>query len=324
MPLPLVLGGISLFGFDAPEEFGPIGGKQVVVKHEFPGGLITQQEMGGFPEPIKWKGTLLGASAMTELMALDQIRASGQDTTLSWGPFQWLGKVTEFAGHAKHAFLIPYEITFEPAQDLGAGIVPKTGLPLSAQDNADLSASVTAITLMVSGLTDNALAFPASLVTPANALLDAVSVGLLNGDGTVAGLLPADVSAINSAAVTAQDAALAVMNGTDPADSCVACDFWSQASTIASIVPSSKSTVAQFVAVNPNLFQIAAQYYGDATLWILIAEASRITEGPQAGSLLPYDDPQPTGVFLITVPPAPSATGKCGCQTNAPSNYASY
>ena len=291
MSLPLVLGGIPLFSFDAPEQFGPIGGKQIAVKHEFPGGITTQQEIGGFPEPIKWKGTLTGAGAMAALQALDQIRVSGQDTTLSWGPFAWTGKLTNFAGHAKHAFLIPYEATFDPTQDLGAGVTPLAGPASYAQDDIDLGTSTGAIVGLMDGTATGGLAFPDALAGPANALLTAVSTGLANGNNTVNGLLSADVIAIAAAAAAAQAAALPIMDasGGTP-DAYVAAEFWARAGNIASIIPSIKKAIAQITVVNPNLFAVAAQYYGDATLWEGIAEANGLV------------DPQPRGIFTLSIP----------------------
>ena len=55
---------------------------------------------------------------------------------------------------------------------------------------------------------------------------------------------------------------------------------------------------AQTVTVaGGNLFALAAKYLGDATQWIRIAQANRLT------------DPVLTGVVTLTIPPVNAAAG---------------
>lgn len=46
--------------------------------------------------------------------------------------------------------------------------------------------------------------------------------------------------------------------------------------------------------INPNLFKIAVQYYGDPTLWYVIAQANQLT------------DPYYTGIYSLLIPPKPA------------------
>lgn len=55
------------------------------------------------------------------------------------------------------------------------------------------------------------------------------------------------------------------------------------------------SPAAQSVTfINPNLYRVAVQYYGDANLWTVIASANNLT------------DPNLTGMYTLLIPPKPS------------------
>jgi len=285
MGLALTLGGVQFQDFEIPEDFGPLGGKQVVVTHEFPGGLITQQEFGAFPIPVSWKGYLTGANAFDRQQTLDQIRVAGDDVQLAYGRYVWLGKVTEFEAKAKHQYLVPYTIKFEPSQDLsGAGGTMGAG-PDSDLELSDETAGVNDVADGASGLT-----LPAPLSDPATALTAAVQTALSNGNGTVAGISTADAATVQAAVAAAQAAALPLISSADPTQSSPASDLYAYATNIGATVATPTSPQVQFQAINPNLFSIAVQYFKDATKWQDIADASGLA------------DPQPIGSFTITVP----------------------
>jgi hypothetical protein len=283
--LSLTLGGVTFGALEIPEKFGPLGGKQVVVKHEYPGGYITQDDLGAFPVTLSWSGIITGASAMARVQQIDRMRAQGADVTLSYGPFAWLGKIAQFLPEASHQWLIPYKITFEPSQDLsGVGVIP--GAAQSAEQA--LSTQDMEFDDVVSG--DDGLDLPAPLVTPAANLDSAVQAGLTNGDGTVAGIQPADVAAISTAIAVVQTVAGPLIAGVDATQASPALDLVARATAIGAIVASPKAPVRYLLLINPNLFSLAAQFLGDPALWGQIATASGLS------------DPQPVGQFTITIP----------------------
>lgn len=286
MSLFLILGNVVLSGFEVPSEIGDLGGRQSLVKHEFPGGLITITPLGAFPHPVSWSGILTGADAFDRSQKLDRIRAVGNEVTLSYGQFAWRGYVSAFSARPRHQWYVPYTVTFEPTLDLsGVGTVPFS--PFDA--DTLMSLQVTAVDDLISAV--DGLALPVPLSVGANALLDAVSLGLLNGDGTVAGIDTTDAQAINAAALALEATCLPYSLGTDPTTASPALDLSVRATAINQIVGNPASGVRLVQAINPNLFALAQQFYGNATQWTQIATASGLPP-----------DPQPIGSFTLTVP----------------------
>lgn len=287
MSLALILDSVEFHRFEVPEDFGPIGGKQTIVTHEFPGGLITQQELGAFPTPIKWSGYLTGGQAFNRQQAIDQIRVTGQDVQLTYGRYAWLGKVTEFEARAKHKYLVPYSITFEPSQDLSGAAGLVSGGGFSA--DTELAGETGGLGDVIGG--SFGLSLPDVLSDPASALTSALAFGLSNGNGTVAGISFDDATAIQAAVFTAQTSAQLLLASDDPTIASPASDFYAYASNIGATIASPFAPqVVLPQQINPNLFQLAVQYFGDATKWQDIANASGLA------------DPQPIGTFNITIP----------------------
>lgn len=281
----LVLGDVVFDALEIPQKFGPLGGKQVVVRHEFPGGLITQDDLGAFPLPLSWSGILTGTDAMARVQEIDRMRAQGVDVTLSYGPFAWLGKISEFLPEASHQWLIPYKITFDPSQDLsGVGLIPGPG---QSAEQA-LATQGMALDDVVNG--DDGLALPGSLAGPSADLDSAVQQGLLNGNGTVAGIGAADSLAISAAIAAVQIATAPLIAGADATAASPAADLAARAAALGVIVASPRAPARYLLLINPNLFSLAAQFLGDAGLWGDIAAASGLS------------DPQPIGQFTITIP----------------------
>lgn len=281
------LGDVSFYDWEIPEDFGPLGGKQVIHRHEFPGGQITQTAFGNFPEPITFKGYLTGPNALSRQQQIDAIRSAGEDVTLTYGGYSWTGKVSQFQARAKHQFLVPYELTFLPSADLsGTG-----GQPIDDfTSDGVLSDESSGLSTVADGT--SGLDLPDSLTTPVANLQSALQTALLNGDGTVAGIQPSDATNVQNAAQAVQDAAAPLIAGSDATQAAPAIAAAAWASTIATTVANAPSSAVILNAViNPNFFLLAAQYLGDATLWQEITNASGLSP-----------DPQPIGQFQVTIP----------------------
>ena len=288
MTLFLQIDDVIMSGLEIPEQlFGP-GGTQSIVKHEFPGGLITITPLGAFPHAVKWSGLMTGADAFDRAQILDRKRTLGNEVVLSYGPFSWSGVITSFKADPKHQWLVPYDIMFEPAVDLsGIGTVPGGGESLESQ----LSGALGDISDLADG--SDGLDMPAALVTPANALVTLVGGALLNGNGTVAGISTTDSLACIAASSALVALCLPYALGSDPTQASPALDLSAQASLVSFILNAVNIGTTQVRAINPNLFQVAQQYYGDPTRWTDVAMASG----------LPLD-PQPIGEFVLQVPAA--------------------
>jgi hypothetical protein len=286
MTLYLTIDDVVLSGFEIPEQLDGVGGTQSIVKHEFPGGIITLTPLGAFPHTIKWSGLMSGADAFARAQILDRKRALGDEVILSYGPFSWSGLISDFTAKPKHQFLVPYEITFEPDVDLsGIGAIPLGAISLEAQ----LGTALGAIGSIVDG--DDGLTLPSPLVIGADVLTAAVNAALLDGNGTVAGMSTADSSACIAAAAALGALCLPYSLGTDPTQASPALNLSTQSSIVDFIINSVNAGATQVRTINPNLFNVAAAYLGDATRWAEIATASG----------LPMD-PQPIGEFVLQVP----------------------
>jgi hypothetical protein len=286
MPLNLILGDVIFYSLELPEQIGPLGGTQTLVVHEFPGGAKTVDSLGAFPNTLSWKGIFTGATAFARAFQVDRMRALGLEVLLTYGPQAFVGKIDKFDYNPKHQHFIPYTVSFEPIEDL-SGIGAVSLFPPSI-DQA-LSAVVTEFNDVVAG--DDGLPLPFVLDADAVAVTTAVSIGLLNGNGTVAGISATDEAAIVLEAYLLEQAAAPLIAGTDPTQASPALDISAQAACMAAIVASTTAPARQFNMVNPNLFVVAAMYLGDSSLWQQIAAASGLPP-----------DPQPIGMFLIVVP----------------------
>ena len=138
---------------------------------------------------------------------------------------------------------------------------------------------------------DDGISLPPTLSGPSSDLSGSVDSGLLDGDGTVDGISTADASTINASVLEVQTAATPLIAGIDPLAASAALDLSARAACIAAIVASPQAPARQLRMINPNLFAVAAQYFGDSTLWEKIAVASGLPP-----------DPQPIGAFTIVVP----------------------
>lgn len=284
---PLILDDIIFQAFEIPEKFGPLGGIQSIAKHDFPGGARTIQRFGAFPEDVVWTGILTGPTAGDREQALDRKRVSGQLVTLTFGRWSWSGYVTKFLAEIQNQFFIPYHMTFTPLQDL-------SGIATNPQGTTSAQATLAQDQSALGSTTNPSTAvqpLPAAMTPPVTAMQTSLSTGLLDGGGVISAIPAADLVAISVAndAVQATGAPILVLPNAHRSSPTLDAMNYSQASV--NTINSINQPIATINVINPNLFQIAQQYYGDAALWIKIANANNI------GS-----DPQPIGTFALVIP----------------------
>lgn len=288
MALQLTIGEVLFDQFEIPERL-PISWKQARAVNEFPGGTRTIYALGSFPKPMRWGGYLLGANAFARVAAMERLCAAGLSVEMDYGPFAWLGLVTDFIFNVEHQWKIGYMVEFEPSVDLsGIGVVP----PLVSTAE-QLLAFALSVYDAIEGGTETGIALPYQLGTAAAGVDTAVAAGLLDASGVVAAMSSGDVSGITTAVATVLEDAAPIIAGTDAVAASSALDLSSWAAKVGAIaaLPNPVSRVLNGI-VNPNLFALAAQYLGDAQAWQAIANASGISP----------PDPMPTGIFTIVVP----------------------
>ena len=72
----LTLGGINFDGFSTPSHMGA-GGKQSMVVHKLPGGNRVIDTLGPDDDNISWSGEFFSNDALSNVLALDGLRAAG-------------------------------------------------------------------------------------------------------------------------------------------------------------------------------------------------------------------------------------------------------
>ena len=292
MYVPLILGN---FQFDeteleVPETMGDLGGVQNVAQHDFPGGTRTHQSFGFFPEPIEWKARFTGPNASNRSEQVKRILVAGQEVQLSFGDRAWLGRLIKFSPAVRNQWLFDYELIFWPRQDISSGTPQPVGF---SGASTLMSLNALAIQSMIDAADAGGLyANIASIVgVPVTTLLAAVSVGLVNAQGNTFALQAADQLAIGSAASTVLTACAPLQLSASPTISSPASDLASYVAVLNTLATASQQPQWQVNVTNPNLAVLAAQYYGDCTLWKTIATYNGLA------------DPQPIGNFEILIPP---------------------
>lgn len=287
MAIALTIGTVTFEQFEIPSRF-PIAWKQSTAVNEFPGGTRTIYPLGSFPKPMKWQGWLTGANAFSRMATLARLDATGLEVELAYGPWAWLGVVTDFEADVEHQFKISYTIEFEPSVDLsGVGVVA----PPAATAEQLLSGTLSALDAVEESA--SGLALPSTLTAPTAAVDTAVSTGLLQANGVVAAMTAASVAAIAAASASVVIAAAPLIAGIDATEASPAIDAAAYSIGVAAITAQPNGAGRQLQGVvNPNLFMLAAQYLGDAALWLSIATASGISP----------PDPLPTGIYTLTIP----------------------
>lgn len=292
MATALTLGSVFFDTFEVPQNLSDLGGVQQVATHSYPGGYQTQQAFGAFPSPITWSGKLTGTTAMFRKNEIDRLRVAGREVGLSFGDKFLLGIVTACRINVHHEWLIDYNITFEPRLDVSSGDGPSDLLSAFDLINQVLIALNNMISLFELIGSGNGFSMPSGLFPLAVTLFNTTQLAVVGSFGIVANIPPSSAAAIYAAAQALLAAAQPLTVSTNPFVSSPSLDLVGYASSIVNIVRSSEATQTTLNVVNPNLFLVAAQYYGDATRWRQIAVASSISP----------PDPMPIGQFTLTIP----------------------
>jgi len=289
---PLILAG---FVFDeaqleVPEASGDMGGTQSLEEHRFPGGTITHKSYGYFPAAQKWRAKFHGSDASDRAEAIKRIMATGQEVTLQYGARAWVGRVARFSPMARHNWRFDYELEFWPRVDYGS---PGPVLPPVTDLGTVLALHILALqSLLTNGLSGSFLfqALAAEIGGPIGALVSQVQDSIAAAGGVIGNITSVAQQSIFQSSLAALAATAPYLVSPDPTQSSPASDAASRIQAIQTIMTAAQPTKAVIQTINPNLLVLAAQHYGDATLWRTIGNANGLT------------DPQPTGSFSLIIP----------------------
>lgn len=120
----VILGGVVFQDHEIPATIN-IGGKQRLKVHNIVGNTRVVDAMGPDPDDKKWSGRFRGASAIGRAQAVDAMRISGAQVSLSWLGLFYTVVVKEFRADTEKYYEVPYQITVtvvdDPGQDGSGG-----------------------------------------------------------------------------------------------------------------------------------------------------------------------------------------------------------
>lgn len=312
----LTLGDFAFSRFEIPQRIN-FGGQHRLAVHELVGGVRVVDAMGRSDAPIEWSGLFMGASASTRAAYLDGLRVAGAPLALSWDGFDYTVVIQSFQAEYERFYQVPYRISCVVVQD-NAQPTTQIAAPgvdsLIAADQATCNSLVTGIadgplsTVMgtlntaigaVSSFASAAQSTLNSVLQPLAAVQSRVNVLLTSVNSTVAnvttvgGVLPNNPVAQTAAKVLSQ------VNAVQQLPQLLNLrNVLGRMGTNIGTINTAPLSVTQ---AGGDLFHLAQQLLGDATVWTAIAQANKLT------------DPVLTGVNTLAIP----KTGATGGVLNA-------
>jgi hypothetical protein len=291
---------------EVPEDI-VFGGTQKLAVHELIGGGRQVDAMGRREKDLDWGGLILGPDAMDRAFHLENLRVQGNPLTLTWGRLNYLVAIEEFLPKYQRFYQIPYTIR--------CVVINNNTAPVPAVDNAGvddaISEDMTTAEGQVSAVGDSTLS---GLFTTFQGAVNGVA-SFVNIAASVAATVLQSLEAVQARLVVLQAMAessilgqpVIGVGGTLPAITvgafAAAIAAVQQEQVIVALagvlgrigwnvgaVCQSSGTV---VTAGGDLFQIAAQTYGQAQAWTTIAAANRLA------------DPVLQGIQTLNVPDQP-------------------
>lgn len=133
------------------------GGRQRLAVHRLPNGDRIIDVLGPDAANIIFGGVFTGSDAVTRAQALDALRKSGQQVTLTWNTFQYGVILSDFSADFENRNWIPYRATCTVVEDDTPTVESDE---LSLDEAALASASALVATGFLPGCTVNPAATP--------------------------------------------------------------------------------------------------------------------------------------------------------------------
>lgn len=292
---PMQLGGIQLQFWQVPEQLAKLFGVQKYAVHDFPGGKRTIYNLGSFPfSEIEWTGSLFdgdipGRSAMDAATQFNALRMAAQPIALSYGQFNVPCFLQEFEVTARLPQWLEYRIKIIPTQDKttssnAAGTQPTADASFNNANN-NFQTNATAPT--------SGASFPPAITNQVNTINNQVASAYQDANYQVNNILPATVASIQGNITTLQASLDPYVNGNDFQLATAASNLSAAAGNLSQTVNVNNTGPFQQIQFsNPNLMLAAGQFYGDPSLWPVLAAAN----GNPSDFILP-------GNLTLVVPP---------------------
>lgn len=309
----VVLGDFEFLDFEVPERIA-IPGRQKTVLHQMIGGKRTVDVLGIEYDPLSWSGIITGSQSGDRVSALERMRDAGEQLTLTLDNYSFTVVITSFTPVYEFIYRRPFTIEVAIVSNnasplkvdalTGAlqGLIDSDiGKSLGLADIIDVDSVTSAVTTVKSAVkevTDFAHATVEqvqSVVRPivAAQVIIQQQIGQLesaaNDITTLGGLVPGNpISKTISNLLSQADQSTKI-----PA----LYNLQSVLGRLNKNVNSGQTAdgVRSVTLSGGNLYQVASDQYGDASLWSSIASANNLT------------DPQLTGINTLTIPSNPTS-----------------
>lgn len=312
MQTQVTLGEIALAGLEVPERIA-FGGEQSLAVHELIGGTRIVDAMGRQDMPLEWSGWFMGNTALDRALYLNTQRVMGQPLLLTWSQLRFTVVIQHFEASYELSNRLPYRIccvvVADQATPTVAGGVPTVDDQMLADMNAASGLGGVIGDGTLSGLLDtlgtavktvstfanaaqqtiNSVLQPIAAVQTRVSILIASAINTSQNVATVGGLLPNTPLSQSVSTLARQVTAF----NSQPALFSLQNVMGRMTSNLGSVSGNSRT----LTMAGGNLFDIAAQQYGDATSWTAIAKANNLS------------DPVLVGVKNVIVPTRPDTAG---------------
>jgi hypothetical protein len=254
--------------FEVPSHLDSLGVDEISVMHQFPGGRRVIQTFGEVPpKEIRWDGIIFGPDSFSRV---EQLRGmvSSNTCTLTYGPYRFQGILKSVLPKPGYEGQIPYSALFEPTVELSTTALPSLSAGPVTQLQAILAAigqtqdAVAQMQETVSGYTTQAAVAAAYMVSLGVAIQDTVqNIDTGNPTASITEL------AFNNAALFTY---LGSTTNQDNAQLAIA--LWIQSNALLTALSFIAPTNTLYLTIDsPNLFTLAATYYGDPGQWTQIS-----------------------------------------------------
>jgi len=291
--LIVTLGDFEFGRLEVPESIN-WGGSQMLVKKRLVGGARVVDAMGADESPIGWSGLFLGENALDRAKYLNGLRIAGNPLILSWHEMYYSVIIDSFEANFDRFYKIPYRITLMVIDDLTTPVtvIADNGIDYLIGDDMatanvyggifgddELSGLLGTLDAAIAQVSDFAKATQAvinSVLIPLAAVQKRVQVligsaaNVIGNVTTLGGVLPNNPIAQSARNLTSQV--------TSMTQSAQLYDLQNVLGRMNGNIGTLGSTSQTLPTAGGNLFNIAAEYYGDATQWTGLAKANNISD----------------------------------------------
>lgn len=309
----LMLGDFEFMEFEVPEQVA-IHGRQKTVQHQLIGGRRVIDVLGTEYEPLTWSGIITGSQAGERVGALERMRDAGHPVLLTLDDYRFTVVITSFNPVYELIWRRPYSIEVAVVSNEGSpekvdaltgalrelidsdlgralGLADIINIDAVTQALSNLHQAVKAVTDFAHATVAQVQAVVRPMIAARNiihhelALLEAATRDITSLGGLVPGnpvsrtvsnlLLQSDHVTRIPALYRLQDV-LERLNKNVKAGQ-------------------SAAGIKAITLSGGNLYQVASEQYGDASLWTSIADANGLA------------DPHLSGIRLLKIPASPGA-----------------